>query len=101
MLSSFETPVHIVVVTELAAIDLHRYMSYNKLSDKHVQKLSGNLMSALHYLHFNRVLHRDLKPQNILLNEFKTVDEMEVKLCDFGLARNMTSETFLVTSVKV
>jgi len=32
--------------------------------------------------HKHRVLHRDLKPQNLLVNELK-----ELKLGDFGLAR--------------
>lgn len=100
MLGSFETIEHIVVVTELAGIDLHRFMSNKKLSEKHVQKLSWNLLSALHYLHSHRVSHRDLKPQNILLNNYRNIDEMEAKLCDFGLARKMTSETYLLTSVK-
>lgn len=101
MLNSFETPEYIVVVTELAGIDLHRFMEYNKLSEKHVQKLTWNLLSALYYLHSHRISHRDLKPQNILLNKYDKIDEIEAKLCDFGLARNMTSETYLLTSVKV
>lgn len=101
MLDSFETAEHIVVVTELAGIDLHRYLAYNKLSEGHVQKLCWEILSALYYLHSNRVLHRDLKPQNILLNNFENFDNVEAKLCDFGLARNMTSETYLLTSVKV
>lgn len=100
MLRSFETIEHIVVVTELAGIDLHQFMKHNKLSEKHVQKLNGNLVSALYYLHSSRVSHRDLKPQNILLNNYQNIDNMEAKLCDFGLARKMKSETYLLTSVK-
>lgn len=105
MIDSFETIEHIVVVTELAEIDLHRLMANlhradKRLADRHVQRLTLHLLSALHYLHTQRVSHRDLKPQNILLNHFKNLDVMEAKLCDFGLARKMTSETYLLTSVK-
>lgn len=100
MLRMFETIECIVIVTELAGSDLHQFMSCNRLSEKHVQKLGWNLLSALHYLHSNRVLHRDLKPQNILLNNFQNIDEMEAKLCDFGLAREMKHETYLLTSLK-
>lgn len=99
MLESFETPEYIFVVTDFAAIDLHQFMKRRptpKLAEDHVQTLTGNLISALYYLHSHRILHRDLKPQNILLNEMG----MDAKLCDFGLARNMTRETHLLTSIK-
>ena len=53
------------------------------------------LVSALHYLHTNRVLHRDIKPQNILLDT-----QGRAKLCDFGFARNLGLDTFVLTSIK-
>lgn len=99
MLESFETPDYIFVVTDFAAIDLHKFMKNRpipKLAEDHVQLLTGDLISALDYLHKRRIVHRDLKPQNILLNE----NGMDAKLCDFGLARNMSRETHLLTSVK-
>lgn len=101
MLNSFETPGFIVVATELAGIDLHRFLDKVKLSEHHVQKLAWDILSALHYLHSHRISHRDLKPQNILLNNSDDIENMQAKLCDFGLARNMASETYLLTSVKV
>lgn len=100
MLDSFETTDLIVVVTERADIDLHKFMKQqtnHKLPEDHAQKITWDLLSALHYLHSYRILHRDLKPQNILLN----MNGLQAKLCDFGFARNMTSQTLLLTSVKV
>lgn len=40
------------------------------------------LLTGIAYCHHHRVLHRDLKPQNLLINR-----EGELKLADFGLAR--------------
>lgn len=105
MLESFETTEFIVVVTELAEIDLYKFLreqklKRTKLAEHHVQKLACDLLSALHYLHSNRIFHRDLKPQNILLNNHKDVNNMVAKLCDFGLAKCLNRDTFLMESIK-
>lgn len=42
------------------------------------------LISAVEYMHSNRVIHRDLKLGNIFLN-----DNMEMKVGDFGLATKL------------
>lgn len=40
------------------------------------------MFDAIAFCHLNRILHRDLKPQNLLVNEYG-----QIKLADFGLAR--------------
>ncbi|XP_036318174.1 serine/threonine-protein kinase fused-like [Rhagoletis pomonella] len=96
MLESFETKNDLIVVTEFAPIDLHRYLArHGAVPEDKAQRLICHLVSALYYLHSNRILHRDLKPQNVLLNE-----DLHAKLCDFGLARNMTMGTHVLTSIK-
>ena len=61
-----------------------------------VQSIACQLVSALYYLHSHRILHRDMKPQNILLGKGGVV-----KLCDFGFARAMSINTLVLTSIKV
>lgn len=49
---------------------------------KVVKSFLWQLLLGIEFCHSNRVLHRDLKPQNLLINR-----EGELKLADFGLAR--------------
>ncbi|RZC42531.1 serine/threonine-protein kinase fused-like [Asbolus verrucosus] len=96
MLDSFETPSEIVVVTEFAHKELNTILGKEGyLSEERAIPIIWDLVSALNYLHSHRVLHRDLKPQNILIDS-----KNRAKLCDFGFARNMSTGTHVLTSIK-
>lgn len=81
---------------EYAVSDLHKLLAkLGSLGETRSQKITFDLVSALYYLHSHRILHRDLKPPNILLDK-----NYRGKLCDFGLSRNMTLGTQILTSIK-
>ncbi|XP_069763580.1 serine/threonine-protein kinase 36 [Narcine bancroftii] len=96
MLDSFQTDTEVVVVTEYAEGELFQILEDDgSLPEDQVQEIATQLVSALHYLHSHRVLHRDLKPQNVLIGKGGVV-----KLCDFGFARAMSLQTLVLTSIK-
>ncbi|XP_065696456.1 serine/threonine-protein kinase 36 isoform X1 [Patagioenas fasciata] len=96
MLDSFETDKEVVVVTDYAEGELFQILEDDgSLPEDQVQTIAAQLISALYYLHSHRILHRDMKPQNILLDK-----DGVVKLCDFGFARAMSIHTMVLTSIK-
>ncbi|KAF5101240.1 hypothetical protein D0Z03_000634 [Geotrichum reessii] len=74
------------LVFEYMDRDLKVYMDTygNKgaLEAKQIKSFMYQLLKGVNFCHENRVLHRDLKPQNLLINT-----RGELKLGDFGLAR--------------
>ncbi|RKP06496.1 kinase-like domain-containing protein [Thamnocephalis sphaerospora] len=73
----------IYLVEELMEADLHQIIrSGQALTDAHFQYFMYQILRGLKYIHTANVLHRDLKPGNLLVNA-----DCELKICDFGLAR--------------
>lgn len=96
MIDTFETPDQVVVVTEFAEGELFQIIEDDKaLPLEQVRSVAQQLVAALRYLHSNRIMHRDMKPQNILIGKGGVV-----KLCDFGFARAMSINTLVLTSIK-
>ena len=50
-------------------------------------RLFSQIVSGLNYLHRNKIMHRDLKPQNILVSQ-----GFILKIADFGLAKQLQED---------
>ena len=76
----------IYLVFEFLDMDLKKYMESipegQGMSKDMVKKFMVQLVRGIFYCHSHRVLHRDLKPQNLLIDK-----EGSLKVADFGLAR--------------
>ena len=71
---------------ELMECDLAAIIrSGQPLTDAHFQSFVYQILCGLKYIHSANVLHRDLKPGNLLVNA-----DCELKICDFGLARGFS-----------
>ena len=80
---------------------LHKYMAmYQRpFPEDIVQHIMRQIVSAVQYLHLNRIIHRDLKLDNILLNFASEYDKQtlnlkncQVKIIDFGFATILNSD---------
>lgn len=75
----------IFLIFEILASDLHKVIISNiHLSLFEIRHIVYNILCGIKYIHSCSVLHRDLKPGNILLGE-----GCRIKICDFGLARSV------------
>ncbi|KAK6317420.1 hypothetical protein J4Q44_G00128200 [Coregonus suidteri] len=62
--------------------DLERYP--RGLDSKRLRKYMFQILRAMDYLHTSNIIHRDVKPENVLVSNSGVV-----KLCDFGFARTL------------
>ena len=68
----------IYIITDLMDTDLHRIIkSTQPLSDDHIRYFAYQILRGLKYLHSANVMHRDLKPNNLLVNA-----NCDLKICD-------------------
>uniref|UniRef100_A0A7S2XWA1 Mitogen-activated protein kinase n=1 Tax=Fibrocapsa japonica TaxID=94617 RepID=A0A7S2XWA1_9STRA len=78
----------VYIVTGLMESDMDRIISSGQpLSGQHFQYFLFQVLRGLKYIHSASVLHRDMKPSNLLVNA-----NCDLAICDFGLARGVEPE---------
>lgn len=79
---------HLYLVMEwIEGPTLHELIHQGSIPVRKVAHLGMQLCDALAYAHSHKILHRDIKPGNIMINQ-----DDQVKVADFGLARPITGE---------
>lgn len=82
----YESKNHIWLIFEYCTGgDLLKLVTQDKqLPETMLQLFGRDIVCGLHYLHCRGIVFRDIKPANILIDEYG-----QLKLADFGLARNL------------
>lgn len=90
-------------VFELMDMDLKAFMSLTDglaMEEDELWYYSRQLFSGLAFMHQNGVMHRDLKPQNLLISGIGS-NAPKLKIADFGLSRFVTEPISLYSSEMV
>ena len=79
-----------IVMEYVDGVTLKEYMQEHKLSLNAVLEIGVRLADALQHAHSHKIIHCDIKPQNILLDK-----NMNPKIADFGIAKMVTNQTMV------
>jgi len=90
-----ENGINYIVMELLTGDTLKDYIERNgKLSNETTLKFASQIASALEAAHSNKIIHRDIKPQNIVLANNNTI----AKVTDFGIAKMSSKDTITSSS---
>lgn len=85
---------HYIVMEYIKGKTLKQYIQeFSPLSAARSVHIMKQLTSAIAHAHENGIIHRDIKPQNILMDE-----EGNVKITDFGIATSLGATSFTQTN---
>ncbi|MEM1426239.1 MAG: serine/threonine-protein kinase, partial [Cyanobacteria bacterium P01_H01_bin.130] len=85
-----------LIMADSGGIDLQKYVDQESLDLKDGLDIAIQLANILHNLHHNQVIHKDIKPTNILINPVSK----QVQLVDFSIASLLPKETRVLQSPK-
>ena len=92
-----ENGVYYIVMEYVNGKTLKEYIrEKERLEWEEAVRIAAQICSALKHAHKNGIVHRDIKPQNILISEDGTV-----KVADFGIARAVSSATVTIAGANV
>lgn len=86
--------VRYIVMELVRGVTLKKYIKGHEdyIPNDEIIEIAKQIALGLEHAHANRIIHRDIKPHNILINE-----DGIVKVADFGIARAVTSSTIVTT----
>ncbi|XP_028673796.1 triple functional domain protein isoform X1 [Erpetoichthys calabaricus] len=95
LLDVFETSTSYILVLEMADQGrlLDYIVSWGNLTEEKVTSYLKDILEAVQYLHNCRIVHLDLKPENVLVDQ--TSAQTVVKLADFGDAVQLNSTYYI------
>ncbi|NLI59976.1 MAG: Stk1 family PASTA domain-containing Ser/Thr kinase [Clostridiales bacterium] len=92
-----EDDIYYIVMEYICGKTLKQFVrEKGKLESEEAIRIALQIGNALEHAHKNGIIHRDIKPQNILIG-----DDYTIKVADFGIARAVTSSTITLAGSNV
>ena len=81
-----------LIMEYFARGDFYKFLNKRPLKEKYALKYLRQIADGMEYLLNNKIVHRDMKPQNILMTQTGTI-----KITDFGFARYFDNDLLIQT----
>lgn len=88
----FDNDVLLLIMEYCSDGDLVKWIKKDKTPDE-IYNVIKQIVEGMDYLHKNKIIHRDIKPQNILLHNSK------IKICDFGFSQTYKEGSSLFKTI--
>ena len=87
-----EDDLYYIVMEHVDGMTLKQYLQEEYISVEEALRIIGQICDAINHAHANRIIHRDIKPQNMMIDQTGNV-----KVTDFGIAVAMSNATLTHT----
>ena len=87
-----ENDLYYIVMEHVDGVTLKQYLQEEYISVDEALRIMGQICDAIDHAHSNRIIHRDIKPQNMMIDQTGNV-----KVTDFGIAVAMSNATLTHT----
>ena len=91
----FATNEHVYLVMERLDMNLYAFMKkyQNSLTETEIKLIVAQVSAGLKHCHDNNIMHRDVKPENVLVRLDERHQLVEVKISDFGQGCKINKNT--------
>lgn len=84
----FYNKIHIIVQKKYSH-NLYEEYTKRKIPVESVKRITFDILTGLHFLKINKIIHADIKPENILFLDDKSYKSI---ICDFSLSKDLSTQ---------